>query len=279
MRLDGDRALLMLREANPIPDPAEYRRLQSPAATDEPLLADPEVITVEGIPAGRSRPRLSLVLSMATLMMLAVMSVTVLAPALSGRDQPPFDDPIEALRAVQQRSDRPWSELSDLFAPRAVVDYFGTSRKWDSAVLAEQWDFDVAKGGHATLESCRMDGDWGTCRVQWADSLMEAAGLPDMAKEWRAQLDDDGRIAILRVEAITTPALAEIRAWYTAFNQWICRHHPEEGRRLWAPRSQANEADDPDCTGTEWQWQSSGSPLADAEVAMRLHDLYLADSG
>jgi hypothetical protein len=34
MRLDGDRALLMLREANPIPDPADHRRLRDRAADD-----------------------------------------------------------------------------------------------------------------------------------------------------------------------------------------------------------------------------------------------------
>jgi hypothetical protein len=141
-------------------------------------------------------------------MTLAVMSITLLVPALSGRYQPPFEDPVEALRAVHQRSDLAWLEMSDFFAPRAVVDYFGSSRTWDTPGQAEEWDFDVAKGGRATLESCRVDGDWGICRAQWADSLMEAAGLPDIAQEWRAKLDDDGLIAILRAEAITTPALA-----------------------------------------------------------------------
>ena len=278
MRLDGDRALLMLREANPIPDPADHRRLQDLAAADQPPQGDTEVISVEGPPAGRARPRLSLVLSMATFMTLAVMSITVLVPALSGRYQPPFEDPVEALRAVHQRSDLAWLEMSDFFAPRAVVDYFGSSRTWDSAALAEQWDFGVAKGGRATFESCRVDGHWGICRAQWADSLMEAAGLPNMAHEWSAKLDDDGRIAILRAEAITTPAVAEIRAWFTDFNQWICRHHPEDGRRLWDPGAVSDEFVDPDCTRTVWQWQPSGSPVTDAEEALKLHDLYLADS-
>jgi hypothetical protein len=278
MRLDGDRALLMLREANPIPDPADHRRLRDRAAADQPPQGDTEVITVEGPPARRSRPRLSLAFSVATFMTLAVMSITVLVPALSGRHQPPFEDPVEALRAVHQRSDLAWLEMSDFFAPRAVVDYFGSSRTWDTPVQAKWWDFDVAKGGRATLEGCRVEGDWGICRAQWADSLMEAAGLPDIAQEWRALLDDEGRIAILRAEAITTPAREEIRAWFTDFNQWICRHHPAEGRRLWDRRGTSEEFVDPDCTRTEWQWQPSGSPVTDAEEVLRLHDLYLADS-
>jgi hypothetical protein len=278
MRLDGDRALLMLREANPIPDPADYRRLGDRAAADLPPQGDTEVIKVEGPPARRYRPKLSLAFSVATLMTLAVMSITFLVPALSGRDQPPFEDPVEALRALHQRPDQPWSEMSDLFALGAVVDYFGSSRTWDTPGQAEEWDFDVAIGGRATLESCRVDGDWGICRVQWTNSLMEAAGLPDVAQEWRAQLDDEGLIAILRAEAITPPALAEIRAWFTDFNQWICRHHLAEGRRLWDRRGTSKEFVDPDCTRTEWQWQPSGSPVTDAEEVLRLHDLYLADS-
>lgn len=278
MRLDGDRALLMLREANPIPDPADYRPLRDRAAAEQPPQATTEVITPEGPPARGSRPRLSLVLSIAASMTLAIMSITLLVPTLSGRYQPPFEDPVEALRAVHQRSDLAWLEMSDFFAPRAVVDYFGSSRTWDTPSQAEEWDFSVAKGGRATLESCRVDGDWGVCRAEWADSLMEAAGLPDISQEWRVKLDDDGLIAILRAEAITTPALAEMRAWFTDFNQWICRHHPAEGRNLWDTRGASQEFVDPDCTRTQWQWQRSGSPVTDAEEVLRLHDLYLADS-
>lgn len=98
----------------------------------------------------------------------------------------------------------------------ATVDFNGTTRVWDSPALADEWDFDVAR---ATVDECRRDEDWGICRVVVTGTLLEAAGLPGLVQEWSAKLSEDGRIVILRTEAVRTADLHRIRGWYVEFNQ------------------------------------------------------------
>jgi hypothetical protein len=278
MKLDGDHALVMLREANPIPDPGQYRRTRDSAAANHEIEKDMEMITLDEPPATQPRRLPSPVFSLSLMtVVLAVLSVAMVLPSLSGGDEPPFSDPIQAVEALAARSGLSWSEMSDLFIPMATVDFNGTTRAWDSPALADEWDFDVARGARATVEECRRDEDWGVCRVVVTDTLLEAAGLPGLVQEWSVKLSEDGRIAIFRSQAVHTADLEQIREWYVDFNRWICRHHPADGRRLWDPLDREKEFADPDCTRTDWPWRSSGSPTDDAAEVLRLHDLYLAD--
>lgn len=279
MKLDGDRALVMLREANPIPDPGDYRRTRDSAAAHHEIEKDMKMITLDESRSTQRRklPSPALALSM-MLVVIAVLSVMTVLPSLSGGgDEPPFSDPIQAVEAVGARAGLPWSEMSDLFAPRAIVDFSGTTRAGDSPMLADAWDFEVAKGARATVDECHRDEDWGICRVVVTDNLLEAAGLPGPVQEWSAKLSEDGRIVIFRTEPVPTADPDRIREWYVDFNQWICRHHPADGRRLWDSLGREEEFVGPDCSRTDWVWRPSGSPTDDAAEVLRLHDLYLAD--
>lgn len=281
MKPDGDRALLMLADANPIPDPAAYLRL-SRHAVDEAASPTTERTTVITIDRPQRRPvsrKPSVVGALILLLAgLGAVGVGTLLPAGTGAGQPPFAGPVAAIRAFQARDHLPWSEMSDLFEPGAIVDSDGVTRAWDSPALAGEWDMSVALGSRATVGECHDDGGWGVCRVTVTDDLLEEAGIR-LQREVGATLGETGRIAILRLRPHTSDDEEALRRWYVAFNQWICRTRPADGRRLWDPEGQDPRFDPPDCQAGDWTWTPSGSPATDADLLRSLHARYIADDG
>lgn len=283
MRVDPERAFQMFREANPIPDPHRYRLLHEQTVSfpgmDPAERRDP-VTTIEATPTQKKerRPRPGVPVPV-MLIAIAVIALAAFISRLAPQDATaPFDDPVEAIRALAVHEAAALTDLADLFSPRASVDAYGFTRTWDSRASQQDFDFWTGLDASSRVEQCRREGVRGTCLVVVTDALLEGAGLEGIPQEWSVTLGPDGRIATLRQRIIDGPAVERADQWFIDFNRWVCRNHPEEGRAaLWDPALKLQEMERPDCSATEWAWITDAG--ADPEVALRLHDEYLSTSG
>lgn len=271
MRVDTERALAMLREANPVPDARSHREefgsLGKPA---------PELLTARP-PTGRPPHRYRWAAALAAGAVIVVLGVLgPLTSRFGNSAQAPFDNPVAAVPAVVAAFDAADREAqARVLQPLASVDLFGHTRTVDNQVLQRELAFGAGIGRRHLVEDCWQVDQRGYCRMLYHDDLMAEAGLTPFPDEWSVTLGPDGLVATVRAMSLDSPELDLVQDWFMEFNRWLCHNEPEAARlALWDPLVITEEYEEPDCASTEWQWVGD---QGDPEEARRLHELYLTD--